>query len=266
MNERELALRWERKRDGRVEADRALVLGSSRVGKSTLIDKLIQWFQEDHCAPAIPFDQRGRIAVADEKPRFRATAVVIGPSIKKRYRYFVKGDTIANSVVLDHPNHWHLAWDPHLNPWQTVVVQAPDEPSDYVVWLCQYVIDRMYLTQRPQRPTLVATDEGLSFFGPTGLGRHGSAIQRAYRAGGEKGLVSVLGSQRPTQISPQTKTESNVHFLFRLNSARDAKSVVDDLGLEPPPYMLTAHDRWRFWAYRDSLLLNRHGRPFMLER
>ena len=264
MNERDLALRWEHKPDGRVEADRALVLGSSRVGKSTLIDRLIQFFQEDHCSPALPFEQRGRIAVADEKPRFRATHAVIGPSIAKRYRYFVKGDTIANSVVLDHMAHWNLAWDAHLNPYQTVVVQAPEEHEDYVVWLCQQVIDKMYQTQRPQRPTLVATDEGLSFFGPTGLGKHGSSIQRAYRAGGEKGLVSLLGSQRPTQISPQTKTESNVHFLFRLNSRRDAKSVIDDLGLEPPPYMLDAQDRWKFWAFRDSLLLNRNGKPFQL--
>jgi hypothetical protein len=271
MRARDLALRWERKSDGRVEADRAILLGSSRVGKSFLAARLIRWFQDDFCDPRIPIvpaDRRrgvgrGRILIADNKPRWRATHAAVGPSIRKRYENFVAGDTIA-SGILDDLRHWELVFDEHINGRQTVIVQAVDKPEEFGVWLGQGAIARFFDTQKPWRPSLVYVDEGLDYFGPTGLGRFGSAIQRSYRAGGEKGIVSVLGSQRPTQISPQTKTETNVHFIFRLNSRKDFRALVDDLGLEAPPYELGPADKRQFWAFRDGELLNRSGRPFTL--
>jgi hypothetical protein len=263
LSERDLALRWEKRPNGRIEADRAVIIGTSGCGKSTLATKLVQWWQEDFCDPRIPFKDRGRIAVLDEKPRYRATHAVTGKSIRKRYANFVRGDTI-RGLVFDDPGAWPLVWDEHINPWQTVVAQTPEMPEDYAVWLCQGVVDRMYLTQKPTRPTLVYCDEGLSFFGPTGIGRHGSAIQRAYRAGREKGLASLLGSQRPKQINVQTLTEANVAYVFRLNSAADTKHLTDQMGLEPPPYLLAPRDRYVFWFYRDGLL--QHPRPLMLPR
>ena len=264
MNEREQALRWEKKPNGRIESDRAIILGSAGYGKSTLATKLCGWWQEDYCHPSIDFEHRGRLMITDEKPRYRAAAAVIGPSTRKRYKHFVKGDTVRGSVILDDPEHWALVWDEHLNPWQSVVVQAPEQPEDWVVWVCQRAIDKLFETQRPDRPTLSYIDEGLSFFGPTGIGKFGSGIQRSYRAGREKGLSSLLGSQRPKQISPQTKTEANVVFAFRMNSRKDSRDLVDDLGLEEPPFELGPRDKYKFWAWRDGELIS--DRPLMLPK
>ena len=259
----DIALKWQLKPNGRIEADRAVIFGSAGYGKSTLATVLVRHWQRQFCDPRIPFDQRGRILISDEKPRYRASHSVIGPPTRKRYKDFVKGDTI-RGVVLDDPAHWDLVWNPNQNPWQTVIAQAPEREEDWVVWVCQRAIDRLFETQHPNRPTLSYIDEGLSFFGPTGLGKQGSGIQRSYRAGREKGLASLLGSQRPKQISPQTKTEANVVFAFRMNSAKDTRDLADDLGLEPPPYDFDASDKYRFWAWRDAELMSH--RPLMLPR
>lgn len=92
------------------------------------------------------------------------------------------------------------------------------------------MIAKLFKSQRHERKTMLYIDEGMDFFGPTGVSRYGNAIQRSFRAGREKGMTSVIGLQRPKTINLQTLTEMNVLYLFRLQYQDDVKRL-QEMGL-----------------------------------
>lgn len=193
--------------------DRGIVVGASGSGKSTLSTKIMKLWQRDHCP-------QGRLLITDDKPRFRATRAATKKPVEARYRDYVKGDTI-NGVILDNMKNWSLVWSKDINPWQTVIVQNPKLSEDDIVKLCVEAVAKFFETQKPSRPSLAYIDEGLSFFGPTGNARHGNAIQRCFRAGREKNLSILLGTQRPKTINLQCLTECSRAYVFRLDYDQD---------------------------------------------
>lgn len=196
-------------------ADRGIIVGTSGTGKSTLAKRLMETYRKEN--------PTGRLLIADTKPRWRATRTLSGLTIAKRYRNMVEGDTI-DGVLMDDISQWVLAWDADVNPSHTVIVQPPTDDiydEDTEVQRQVKIIGRYFQTLNPRQPSMLYIDEGMDFFGPTGNARHGNIIQRCYRAGRERGLLTLMAVQRAACITVQAMSESNVKYVFALEAESD---------------------------------------------
>ena len=201
-------------------ADRGILVGASRTGKSTLAEYLLREFRGEH--------PDARIIVLDTKPRWRASRLTDGTSTRRYYRDMAPGDTIANSVALTRLRDWGIAWDKDLNPTQTVVVQNLSLPDSLNVRFQTAVLERFFRTQAAKRPALVYLDEGHDFFGSNAAARGSTDIvQRCFRAGGEKNLATLIGVQRPKGVNLQCLTETCWCAVFRINFAEDIRRLWD---------------------------------------
>lgn len=88
---------------------------------------------------------------------------------------------------------------------------------------------KAFLAQaRAGRPQLVYVDEGLDFFHANAVARGGSdAILRCARAGRERGLSLLFGTQRPKGIPLQIMSEMTKLYLFLLDYEGDVKHLGD---------------------------------------
>lgn len=224
-------------------ADRGLLVGESGTGKSTLAKVIVQHFSKE-------FLPRGRILIADTKPRWRATKALGGTTpVSTRYRKMVKGDSI-DSMVLDKPSDWKLVWDRDLNPSRTVIMQPPTGTynEDREIRRQVYFINRFFNTLDPSEPSMLYIDEGMDFFGPTGVAKYGSIINRCYRAGRERLLVTLMAVQRPACISQLAMTESNVKYQFMVGN-EDAEMIMYKKGF---PRLPPVRQKRVFRLIRDS--------------
>lgn len=219
-------------------ADRAILVGASGTGKSTLAKYLLDSWRNDY--------PTSRVMVVDTKPRWRGTIMPDGGSPKKLYSRMAKGDEIKGAVTLADMADWPLTWDKDTNPSQTVIVQRIQQgwkdrkaSQAATVSFALSCIERFYATASIKRPSLLYIDEGHDFFTANGSARGSDIIQRSYRAGREIGLTSLSGFQRPVGLNLQMMTELNYLSLFRINYAKDARRLVEygwPLGTDPPTY------------------------------
>ena len=231
-------------------ADRAILVGASGTGKSTLAAYLLDAWRADY--------PQSRVMVVDTKPRWRGTVLPDGGSPRKMYSRMAKGDEIKGAVTLSSMNDWPLVWDKDTNPSQTVVVQRIQRgwkdrsaTQSATVSFALACIERYYATASIKRETLLYIDEGHDFFTPNGSARGSDIIQRCYRAGREIGLTSLVGFQRPVGLNLQMMTELNYLSLFRINYAKDARRLVEygwPLGTDPPSY----DEKYCFKLWRDG--------------
>jgi DNA helicase HerA-like ATPase len=197
-------------------ADRGLIVGETGTGKSTLAKGILEIFRSEN----LP---KGRLLICDTKPRWRATRTIGGDTIAKRYKRMVKGDKI-DSMILDRPSDWPIVWDRNVNPSRTVILQPPtnnDYNEDAEIRRQVWAIGKFFRTLDPKEPSFLYIDEGMDFFGPTGTAKHGTIIQRCYRAGRERGLITCMGTQRPACITVQAMSESNVKYILALGTESD---------------------------------------------
>jgi hypothetical protein len=200
----------------RTGADRGLIVGESGSGKSTLAKRVLLTFRDETWP-------HGRTLISDLKPRWRATRTVGGDPISKRYRRMVAGDEI-DSMLLDRGSDWPMVWDPGVNPSRTMILQPPtdrDYNEEAEVRRHVWAIGKFFRTLDPKVPSFLYIDEGMDFFGPTGTSRYGTIIQRCYRAGRERGLITCMAVQRPSCITVQAMSESNVKYIFALGTEDD---------------------------------------------
>jgi hypothetical protein len=234
-------------------ADRGIMVGRSRSGKSTLALALIEQFHRDYCL-ARQRDEMGRVLVIDTKPRWRGEKLVASNGVRRHYKGFVKGDRIPHSVVMTDSDQWNMAFDTRIND-RLVIAQRNDlDQATLIRWQVGN-IERFLQTQDYKYPSLLYIDEGMDFFGPTGNSLYGNSVQRCFRAGGEKGLVSLIGVQRPRTINLQCLTEANVLYLFAINFDEDMKRL-REMGF--PNNVPGPKENHKFLYFRDGVVFNRY--------
>jgi energy-coupling factor transporter ATP-binding protein EcfA2 len=231
-------------------SDRAILVGASGTGKSTLARYLLEEWRKDY--------PKSRVMVVDTKPRWRGTIMPDGGSPKKLYSRMAKGDEIKGAVVLSDMADWPLAWDKDTNPSQTVIVQRVQQgwkdrkaTQMATVSFALACMERFYATASAHTTSLTYTDEGHDFFSPNGTARGSDIIQRSYRAGREIGLTSLTGFQRPVGLNLQMMTELSYLALFRINYEKDARRLVEygwPLGTGPPTY----DEQFQFKLWREG--------------
>lgn len=233
--------------------DRGIIVGRAGSGKSTLAGALIEQFHRDYCLDVARRDM-GRVLVIDTKPRWRGTQLVNGGSTRRHYKGFVRGDKLPHSVVLTDEDQWGLAFDVDISDRLVIAQRFDLSFRDLIAWQVRN-IERFFDTQDYRYPSLLYIDEGMDFFGPTGIAREGDAVQRCYRAGREKGLATLMGVQRPKSLNLQCLTESNVLYLFAINYEADVKRL-NEMGF--PLGVGAPRDNHKFLYYRDGVLFNRY--------
>lgn len=172
----------------------------------------------------------------------------------------VPGDTLP-AVVMTQTSDWRLAWDPELNPTGIVICQNLDLDENALIRMQVDAIQRFFATQDWRQPSLVYIDEGHDFYGSNAVARYGTAIQRSFRAGAEKGMASMLGMQRPKTVNLQTLTESNVCYLFHIKFKEDLKRL-QEMGM-PLLADTPSTESHQFRFYRDDHM---YPNPIKLRR
>lgn len=197
-------------------ADRAIVIGGSGSGKSTLADQLgLDWDQRY-------WHRKGKRLVLDRKPRYKAEYYLDGLKAAHRYKHWDHGAFVAGSVLVETPDDLRLAWD---LGYHVAICQGH---SDADIPRMLAVAERFWRDCRASQPQLLHVDEALLFFGPTGQPKGKNDILRtAYIAGRERGMASLLCSQRSKGYPASVLEETNRLYLFRLDYVEDAKRLTE---------------------------------------
>ncbi len=181
------------------KADRALIIGGTRSGKSTLMDHFIRQMVKDR--PHI------QLLLLDTKPRFRAEVERYGPQ---------------NRLVRDASRHYTDWESGPVIPWSTRVDIHREKPLERH-WLaddkCRVAIaqtdittergrlleiaDDWYNVRQKKADRVLAVDELLDHYHRNSLSIHGSrdVPLKIVRAGGERGFGALYGAQRPKRAS-----------------------------------------------------------------
>jgi hypothetical protein len=117
--------------------------------------------------------------------------------------------------------------------------------------LAAFAIDRWYKHARYTRPSLVYVDELLDFYNLNGTPKRGmpNSILRCVRAGREKGLASLLSTQRLKGIPVQVTSELSKVYLGALDVDDDIEHLAANGGI-PPGFQPPQDDR--VFAFYDK--------------
>lgn len=222
------------------ERERGLVIGGTGSGKSTLADQL-----------GADFDRRyarrgGRRLIIDSKPRYRAEWTVRGKPAAPRYKSWGHGPVLPGAVVVDEPEQLDMAWKMGA---RVVVVQGESaDPGD----LARMVrTARLFYRQaNANRPQLLQVDEGLDFYHGNGAPKGGDDVfSQTARAGRERGLGLLFGSQRTKGIPAVLMSELTKLWAFRLDNVGDAKRY-QEMGA-PAFANPTREHTFLYWTKQD---------------
>ncbi len=206
---------------------RAMLVGKTESGKSTVASRLIQHFRDSNPKP--------RVLILDSKPRFRGTHELNGMLTTRRYRKWRRGETVPQSVVLPsgvHVRHamkqtWRLGYD-------TAIAQIPS--LEYLDWL-KASAAWFYEDADDSYQQLLYIDELADFFSSSGAYGRGNVLVQAVRSGRERGVAVMAGTQRPSGIPPSFFTELSRIYLFRIHRLRDIENLQETVlpeNIQPP--------------------------------
>jgi len=222
--------------------ERAFLCGGTEVGKSTLSDCLADDFLQRYRTDKP--NTCARELLLDTKPRYRAEARLMGPSIRRRYKGWDHGPTVPGSVVVDDPADLSMAWE---MGYRRVIMQG--ESSADVPRLVEGCA-AFLRSSRAGRPQLLRVDETLDFFHQNGAPRGGDdALLRAARAGRERGTAALYCSQRTKGLPPQLMEELTRLYAFRLDFVKDAQRFQE---MGAPDFELPTRQRqFMYWWKLD---------------
>jgi hypothetical protein len=181
------------------KAERALIIGGTRSGKSTLMDHFMR-----HIVAERPNVQ---ILLLDSKPRFRAEMERYGPQNRmarettKRYQDWESGPVIPGSVRVD------IHRDKPLERFwgeddKCRVAIAQTELATERGRLLE-IADDWYRIRARKSDRVLAVDELLDFYHRNTISVHSSrdVPLKVVRAGGERGFGALYGAQRPKRVA-----------------------------------------------------------------
>lgn len=148
-------------------------------------------------------------------------------------------------------NDWKLAWDKSFNKTGIVIAQNLDMEDHELIKFQTDAAYQFLKTQNWKQPSLLYVDEGHDFFGPTGMAKEGTIIQKCYRAGAEQGMATLLGIQRPKGVNLQLLTESNVMYCFYFAFSEDMKRL-REMGV--PEFKIPEEKSYEFRFYKNGKL------------
>jgi hypothetical protein len=192
--------------------ERGIILGMTRVGKSTLAERLVDTWTNN-----IP---RSRTVILDSKPRFRAEKQLNGLSAAPLYRNWDWGVTIPKSVVIpmDNPqSELRLAWSLGYR----VVIAQIHKRSD--IKKLDDVLQAAYQTRRKNYPLFFYVDELNNFF-RSGQAA-GNGIVMAITSGGERSTAFLGAAQRPRWISVEAIESMTKLYWFYTPYGEDVKHL-----------------------------------------
>ena len=204
------------------KAERALILGGTRSGKSCLEDMIMRH--------AIKQRPQIRILLLDTKPRFRTELERFGPgnrffrSTEKDYVDWEAGPVIPGSIRVNLESEQPLKnfWKPD-DKCRVAVLQT--ENPEMRPKLLEIADRHVFQPHIKGADRMLVCDELLDLY-------HRNSLSLSYkydtplkvvRAGGERGFSGVYGAQRPKGIPPQITDELSVLYLFYLRYEDDVK-------------------------------------------
>jgi hypothetical protein len=199
-------------------AERALVFGTSRAGKSSLMD-----FGVRHVQATRPNAMQ---LLVDTKPRFRAEQEPYLRGKMRRnaahnYSGWSKGPVVPNSVVMDihSDNPFAGMWK---NPGEVVIMQS-GESEDWRLML--RLLKKFVAANIGDRERRIIVDEALDFYqrNTWGIDARNDVLYRAARAGGERNIGIELGAHRVQGIPILILNMSSRVTLFHLKEEEDMK-------------------------------------------
>lgn len=221
--------------------ERFLAVGGTESGKSTLLDTLGAAFLIRYAA------RKPRRLILDSKPRYRAQWTAHRTPAARRYRGWDHGPVIPNSVVVDDPAELDLAWKTGAS---TVIVQC-ESRRDLPRLLA--AADAFLRSSRAGRPQVLQVDETGDFYHSNGSPRDGNdVLERAARAGRERGTACLFGNQRTKGMAEPIMSQITKIACFRLDAAGDVKRL-HEMGM--PRFVMPLRPHvfvyWTKAAYTD---------------
>lgn len=215
--------------------ERFLAVGGTDSGKSTLLDIL-------GAAYLNRYAHRGaRRLILDSKPRYRAQYTVQHAPAARRYRSWGHGPIIPDSVVVDDVNDLDLAWKTGA---RTVIVQCESRRE---LPRLLAAADAFLKSSRATRPQVLQVDETGDFYHSNGSPRGGDdVLERAARAGRERGTACLFGNQRTKGMAEPIMSQITKIACFRLDAAGDTKRL-NEMGM-PKFVMPTEPQVFRYWT------------------
>lgn len=193
---------------------RALLVGMTGTGKSTLGERLISLWLTQH-------GQRARVLIIDSKPRFRGELDVSGLPAGYRYRRWAHGSPMSGSYVLD-------VRDPKREMAQVwrlggrVAIAQGDLST--LPWL-RWAAETFYHESSAKYRNLVYYDELADFFGASGVARAGDPALKIIRSGRERGVAFLGATQRPKGVPKSALTELSSLYYFGCAYDDDAEHL-----------------------------------------
>jgi hypothetical protein len=208
-----------------LKGERGVVGSRSGGGKSTLAYPMLVNAFLNRYADSIAL-------LADTKPRFRADVDLHGISAGRHYRGMDHGvPVIPESVRLDMGMWPDFGIKDAIQLGHRVLIAQTDgEESENM--LVAHAIDRFYKAARSTRPMLLYVDELLDFYNLNGQPKRNmpNSILRCVRAGREKGLATLLATQRFKGIPIQIIGELSKVYVGALDVEDDIEHLTKNGG------------------------------------
>jgi hypothetical protein len=232
-------------------ADRAILLGGTQSGKSTLAAGSLDYaFPNTLCGQYLARYPNAQLLIADTKPRFRAAYQLTGMSDSRHYKDWRHGPAVPDSTRID---PWDIrGLERALNTCRIAIVQTDsiDRDAPGVAAIIEHF--RKGVGRKHKR--MVFIDELMDFYTSNGTPMRGcgNIILRCARAGAERDLTSLFGSQRAKGISPQLWELINKFYLFRMDLLTDLDRM-HSAGI--PRSMVPPEEdyRFRYWTKLERL-------------
>jgi energy-coupling factor transporter ATP-binding protein EcfA2 len=181
------------------KGERALIIGGTRSGKSTLMDHFMREIVRQR--------PKAQVLLLDTKPRFRTEIERYGPQNRlsrpaaKHYKDWESGPVIPYSVKVDIHRDKPLERYWRDDDKCRIAVAQSELPTERGRLL--EIADDWYNIRQRKSDRVLAVDELLDHYHRNSLSIHAArdVPLKVVRAGGERGFGALYGAQRPKRVA-----------------------------------------------------------------